>query len=102
MESKEYSWKYVTGDECLSRRECEVVYAKLTPATDIGSCVLYDGENATGKKITELGTSGMYNCEFSPRCPAYCSRGLFVGTVTTVDGIFIQWREIPQGIGYPK
>ena len=95
MDSIEYSWKYVTGDELLSHGECELIYAKLVSAADVGSAILYDGENANGEKIVELATSGLYTCELSPRCPVYCRRGLYVGTVTSVDGIFIQWRELP-------
>lgn len=94
MESKEYSWKYVTADELLSKGPCELIYAKLTPATDVGSAIFYDGENATGKKILELATSQLYNCEVAPCVPIYCRRGLYIGTVTTVDGILVMWREL--------
>lgn len=100
IESKEFSWKWVTADELLSRRACELVYARLTPATDAGLCILYNGENADGEVIEQLETAGMNNCEFYPAKPVYCGRGLYVGTVTTVKGIFVQWREIPQGIGH--
>ena len=100
VESKEYSWRWVTADVLLSRRACELVYAKLTPATAAGLCIFYDGENANGEEIIQLETGGLYNCEFAPPKPIYCRRGLYVGTVTTVEGIFVQWREIPQGIGH--
>lgn len=101
-ESKEYSWKWITAAELLCTRPCELVYARLTPATDVGLAIFYDGESASGDEILQLETSGMYNCQFSPPKPVYCRRGLYVGSVTTCEGIFIQWREIPQGIGYPK
>jgi len=100
--SKEYSWKYIVADEILSLQPCELVYARLTSATAAGSAIFYDGENATGEKILELATGGLYNCEVAPPVPIYCRKGLYVGSVTTVDGILVQWREIPQGIGYEQ
>ena len=98
--SKEYSWKYVTADELLSLQPCELIYARLTSAPAAGRAILYNGENATGRKILELATAGLYNSELSPPVPIYCSRGLFVGSVTTVDCVLVIWRVIPQGIGY--
>jgi len=94
VESKDYSWKYVTADELLSHGECELVYARLTPATEAGSAILYDGENATGKKILEMNNGGLYNCECSPLVPLFCRRGLYVGSTSTIDGILVVWREL--------
>jgi len=94
LDSINYSWKYVTGDEQLSTGACELVYARLTPAAKAGSAILYNGENDQGDKIVELNTADLHNCECSPPVPVYCRRGLYVGSVTTVDGILIIWREI--------
>lgn len=94
LDSINYSWKYITADECLSNGACELVYAKLTPAAAAGSAILYNGENDKGDKITELNTAGLTNCECSPPVPIYCRRGLYVGSVTTVDGILVLWREL--------
>ena len=95
-DSKEYSWKWVTGDELLSHGSCELLYAKLTPDTAAGSCVIYDGENALGETIVILRTSGLYNCECNPCVPIYCRRGLYIGSLTTAK-VLVQWRERGHG-----
>lgn len=93
MESKEYSWKYVTADELLTPNPCELIYAKLTPTTDVGSAILYNGESVTGREIVKLAAGGLYNCECAPPVPVYCGRGLYVGSTSTIDGILVIWRE---------
>lgn len=93
-ESSKLSWKYVTANELLSHGACELLYARLTGATDAGIAILYDGENAQGTQIIELNSGGLWNCDFQPTEPVYCRRGLFVGGVTTVDGVFVQWRNL--------
>jgi len=95
FESKECSWKWVTGDELLSHGQCELIYACFTADTAAGSFVLYDGENANGKRIVTKKTAGLYNCEFSPRHPVYCRRGIYVGSLTT-GGVFVQWHELGE------
>lgn len=101
-ESKDYSWKCVTADELLSKMPCEFVYAKLTPAETDASweayATLYDGENILGKKIVKLHTGGLYNQHCAPPVPIYCRRGLYI-TVSAVDGVLVQWRELGQGEG---
>lgn len=102
MKSIEYSWKYVTADELLSHGRCEFLYAKLTPKTEAGYAILYDGENTLGKKIIKLHTGGLYNQECSPPVPVYCRRGLYIDVTTdddalSVDGVLVIWRELGHG-----
>lgn len=98
VESIEYSWKCVTGDELLSHGACELVYAKLVGDADdddgIGSAILYDGENTNGKKIIELNSGGHWNLDLAPPVPIYCRRGLYIGNTATLDGILVIWREL--------
>jgi len=93
VESKEYSWKWVTADELLSHGACEFLYCRLTADTDVGSVILYDGENASGKQIVKIATSGLYNSECKPTKPIYCRRGLYLGSLTTAE-VLVQWREL--------
>ena len=90
-DSKEFSWKWVTAAELLSHHACDLIYAKFTPDTDVGNVTLRNGHDNTGEVIMKLLTAGAYNCEFSPRRPVYCPRGLYVDTITTGD-VFVQWR----------
>ncbi len=94
MESKEYSWKWVTADLLLSHGPCEFLYCRLTPTTDTSSAILYDGESATGIEILKIATSGLVNSECKPPVPIYCRRGLYVGSLTTANGILVIWREL--------
>ena len=94
VESKEYSWKWVTTDELLSNGRCEFLYAKLVSETDIGEATLYDGENTLGKTLVRLHSGGNWNCECSPPVPVYCRRGLYIGKTVTLDGVLVIWREL--------
>jgi len=90
-DSKEYSWKYVTDAELLSKSACDFLYAKLTPDTTVADVTLYNGENTNGEKIVKIAAAGLYNNECNPPVALYCPRGLYVGTVTTGD-VLVVWR----------
>lgn len=96
MESKEYSWKWVTADELLSHGACEFLYCRLTPDGEKGWAYLYDGENTNGELFLVIATSSKYNCECRPPKPIYCRRGLYVGNLFTAE-ILVQWRELGHG-----
>lgn len=98
VESKQYSWKWVTADELLSHGACEFLFCRLTADTEAGSAILYDGENAAGTQILKIATGGLYNAECRPPVPIYCRRGLYVGSLTTAE-ILVQWRELGHGKG---
>lgn len=93
VESKAYSWKWVTAAELLSHGACEFLYARLTITDTSGSATLYDGENDKGTVIVELVSGGDYNCEANPCVPIYCRRGLYIGKFTTAR-VLVQWREL--------
>lgn len=95
VESKEYSWAWVTADRLLSHGPCELCYALIFP-TGTGTCgvVLYDGESTNGDKLFDYSSPTDEPVEFNPSKPVYCRRGLYVGGTTLLDGIFVQWREL--------
>lgn len=100
-ESKDYSWKWVTADELLSHGACELVYAQaVSDGGEIKDTILYDGEDTTGKLLINLQQGLKGNVTFAPKEPVYCRRGLYVNIGSSAEGVFIQWRELPQGIGY--
>ena len=94
MESKEYSWKWITESELLSHGACELLYALLTSPDDISDCTLYDGENTNGEIIANIESLANRSTEFTPCCPIYCRRGLYVAKGTRMKGILVQWREL--------
>lgn len=100
MESMEYPWKWVTGDELLSHGPCELIYAQaVSDGGKIQDTWIYDGESTSGDKIINLqkGTTG--NITLSPRKPLYCRRGLYVDIGSNTEGVLVQWRELPKGAG---
>jgi len=96
MDSKEYSWKWVTADELLSHGACELVYAFITPSDPEAEVYIYDGENTNGRKIFRFVTANQNNRVFNPPVPVYCRRGLYVDITKGTEGIFVQWRERGQ------
>jgi hypothetical protein len=97
MESKEYSWAWVTADRLLSHGPCDLVYAQaVSDGGEIKDTWLYDGENTSGDKIINLqkGTGG--NITLSPKVPVYCRRGLYVDVGDNTEGVLVQWRELPR------
>ena len=54
MESKAYSWAWVTADMLLSHGPCELHFAQLTADDGVADVTLYDGENTSGQTIFTL------------------------------------------------
>jgi hypothetical protein len=96
MESKEYSWAWVTDSRLLSHGPCELVYAFITPSKAEAEAYIYDGENSSGDKIFRFVTASQNTRAFSPKVPVYCRRGLYIAITKGTEGIFVQWRELPH------
>lgn len=94
VESKEYSWKFVTADELLTRSPCELIFAYLVVSAASTDTHLYDGENTAGKKLVTLECAAVTGHPFRPSIPIYCRRGLYVDVGTNVTGVFVQWRDL--------
>lgn len=97
MESKDYSWKWVTADECLCKRKCELIYANLVPST-AATCTatLYNGVDTSGEVINAFRTAESKHSDFAPPVPVLCRGGLFVDCITVVKGMFVMWRVLPD------
>ncbi|GAH60970.1 unnamed protein product [marine sediment metagenome] len=93
MDSKEYSWKWVTADELLCPTACDLVSAHLVPdASTTATATYFDGQDTKGRTILRVRVAGSKHCDFDPAQPVYCRRGLYVEIVTNVRGILFQWR----------
>lgn len=99
VESKAYSWKWVTADELLSHGPCELLYAFIAPSKAEAEADIYNGEDTTGDKIFSFVTASQNNRAFAPKAPVYCRRGLYVDIGKGTTGIFVQWRELGHGEG---
>lgn len=94
VESKEYSWTWVTADRLLSHGACEICMLCLTCDGANGNATIYDGENNTGDVIMVV--KGLQNRTVDVCIPhhIYCRRGIYIVLSPAVFGIFVQWREL--------
>lgn len=94
VESKKYSWAWVTASRLLSHGACELCCFMLTATTDFGTVNIYDGENTNGDLIAIVECLANRSQMFCPKFPIYCRRGLYIERVANVFGAFVQWREL--------
>jgi hypothetical protein len=95
MDSKEYSWKWVTTDELLSHGPCELLFAMLSCGAAASYVTLYDGENTLGTPIVTIKTNAAISQQLHLTAPIYCRKGLYVDVYdTNVTGVLVQWREL--------
>jgi len=98
----EYSWKWVTASELLSLRPCELCNIILSCEGGACNAVLYDGRNTNGRVIMDIKSLEKRAQQIPLHDHIYCNDGLYVYLDDDVRGLFVQWLETPQGIGYPK
>jgi len=94
QDSRLYSWAWVTGDQVLSHKRCELIFAYCCPSAASCNATIYNGENDQGDPIFGFVGSTKDNIPFAPPVPVYCRRGLFVDVGSNVTGILVQWREL--------
>lgn len=94
MESKKFSYKFVTADEKLYAGECELIYACLVPTGSTTNTHIYNGVDTSGDKVITLHSATARMMPFSPKVPVYCRKGLYIDVGSSVTGVFVQWREL--------
>ena len=92
-DSKEYSWKWITADEILSKVACDFLGSHHVPSTAGTSTIdIYDGENTSGKVIVKCRTAESRATPFHPPKPIYCRKGLYIDIKANCLGVFVMWR----------
>jgi hypothetical protein len=94
LDSKAYSWAYVTGDRLLHTGPCELLCAEMDPSANSGAVTLYDGRGTGGQRIIGIQAKYQTNRPFKPKVPVYCMTGLYVDVGDNVTGVFVQWRGL--------
>lgn len=99
MESKAFSWAWVTADQVLSHGPADLLYVLFIPSSSAtATATIYNGENTTEPPVVAFRTAQSRQSEFRPPEPVYCRRGIFVNDIANVKGLFVQWRELgPKG-----
>lgn len=99
VESKVYSWKWITASELLSLRACDLCHLILTGDGTECYVTIYDGENTSGQVVMVLRALGKASVTIVLHHHIYCRRGLYIhfpGNTDHVTGVFAQWLELPQ------
>ncbi len=97
MESKEYSWKWVTADELLSHGPCDFLYAHFIPkSAATATSLIYANTEASGDIISSIRTAESRACEIDPPVPLYCPKGLYIDIAAQTKGILVVWRELGE------
>ena len=100
VDSKDYSWKWVTADELLSHGPCELLCAKFIPsAAATATATIFNGENIGGETVIAFRTAQSRQADLSPLKPIYCRRGIYVQCIANVKGVFVQWQELGHKAG---
>jgi len=94
MESKNYSWAWVTGDRLLSHGPCELIKAQLTATGGNADVTLYNGESTAEEILFTLKTLQNVSQQADLPNPAYCGKGLYVDIGSNVLGLFVMWKEL--------
>ena len=95
MDSKSYSWKWVTADEILSHGPCELLHVLFIPSSSAtATATIYDGEDTNGTVIVAFRTAQSRQAELKPPRPIYCRRGLYVDDIANTKGVFVQWKGL--------
>lgn len=92
-DSKEYSWKWVTADEILSKVACDFIYSHHVPSTAGTSTInIHDGENTNGELIAKCRTAESRATVIFPPVPIYCRKGLYIDIKANCLGVLVIWR----------
>jgi len=102
IDAKVYSWKWVTASELLSRRPCELCSIVLSCEGGACNAIIYNGQNSNGRVLMNIKSLEKRAQQIPLHDHVYCADGLYVYLDDDVRGLFVQWIEVPQGIGYPK
>ena len=99
MESKQYSWKWVTDDEIVSKMACEICMIALTCDGANANVTVYDGEDDNGELVMVV--KGLQNrtVDINIDHHIYCRRGIYLVMSPAVFGVFIQWKMCPSKEG---
>jgi hypothetical protein len=96
MDSKKYSWDWVTTDRAISTGPCELVYAQaVSDGGKIQDTWLYNGTSTGGDKIMNFQKGVTGNIVLNPQVPLYCHRGIYVDIGSNTEGVLVIWRELP-------
>lgn len=94
IESKEWSWEFVTADKVVAEGPCEINRLHLVPSGASTGTAVYDGASTEGTKIIGLvaATRTTHHTPFVP--PIYCGQGIYIDIGTNVEGVLIQYRRL--------
>lgn len=93
-QSSEWAWSFVTADQLLTNKPCELAFAQLVPSGAVTDTYLYNGAGTKGEKIVALVSAAATMVDFRPAHAVYCHEGLYVDIGSNTTGVFVQWRHV--------
>lgn len=99
MDSKEYSWKWVTGNELLSKGACDLCQIILTCHGGACNMKVINGEDESGEYVMRLKSLQNRSINAGIHNHPYLRRGLYVTLDGNCLGAFVQWLPRPSKEG---
>ncbi len=95
-DSQQWGWSYVTADQLITSKPCELACAYIVPSGAVTDSYLYHGVSTQGQRIICLGSAVATIQGFNPAKPVFCPNGLYVDVGSNTTGIFVQWRHLDE------
>ena len=95
VESKDYSWKWITASELLTKQPCDLCFVILTCDDANDSATIYDGESASGEIVATIKALQNRSVGLNIHHHIFCRKGLYVALGDNCLGALIQWLEKP-------
>jgi len=85
-------WEWVTAARVITHKPCRLLGLVVTPSGDTASFTIHDGENATAPTIATIKLPTKDSTPFNFPGGIKTDRGLYVGTLTGITGVLVQWE----------
>jgi hypothetical protein len=86
------AWRWATSAQALTLRPCRLLGLVVTPSAVNAEVTVYDGENTLSPPVLGIFLATKDSKEFNFPQPLELSRGLFVGSFTSISGVLVIWE----------
>jgi len=97
---EELLWEWVTASKIVESGPCFLVGADLSPSANGADATIYDGLDATGRRIDTLVASTKTNQPLLLPGRILCHSGIYIAIGSNVTGVLVLWQKI-AGKGGP-
>lgn len=94
LESRDYSWRYITSSSMITDQPCELVCVDMCPSAGAAQITIYNGIDASGNVIQNIYAAVQLNMPFNPPKPIYCSKGIYIDHTANITSTLVQFRLV--------